>query len=121
MEKRKLIDARENKNYTQLYIAEKLGINESSYCRRERGLLKISLDEWEKLSQILDVSIEDIIESDEIQCFINKDNSTVNVNYQGTNTINSFPEYVVEIQQKYIQKLEEENRQLKERLKQYEK
>ena len=115
MEKVKLIETRKNKGYSQLYMAEKLSINESNYCRREKGQAKISSVEWEKLAQILDVSVEDIFETDENQFFICKDSATGN--YQGTNNIYSVPESLLETQQKYIKKLEEENQHLKELLK----
>jgi transcriptional regulator with XRE-family HTH domain len=115
MEKIKLIETRKNKGYSQLYMAEKLNVDESNYCRREKGQSKISSAEWEKLAQILGVSVEDIFEADENQFFICNDSATVH--YQGNNNIYSVPESLLETQQKYIKKLEEENQYLKELLK----
>ena len=115
MEKIKLIDARRHKGYSQMYMADKLCIDESNYCRREKGQSKISSDEWKKLAKILEVPIEDIFESDENQFFICNDNTSVH--YQGTNNIYSVPESLLETQKKYIQKLEEENQYLKDLLK----
>ena len=114
MEKVKLIEARKNKGYSQMYMADKLCVDESNYCRREKGHSKISFAEWEKLAQILNVSVEDIYETDENQLFICKDNASGN--YQGTNNIYSVPESLLETQQKYIKKLEEEIHYLKELL-----
>jgi len=119
MEKIKLIEKRKNKGFSQMYMAEKLCIDESNYCRREKGLSKISSVEWKKLSQILEVPIEDIFEADENQFFIYQDNAIGN--YQGTNNIYSVPESLLETQQKYIKKLEEEIQHLKELLKKSEK
>ena len=120
MKKLKLIEARENKGYSQEYMSNALGIAESSYCRRENGLTKIIDIEWEKISQILEVPVNEIRESDENHFFICNDNASVN--YQGSNnTIYSVPEFMLETQQKYIQKLEKENLYLQERLKKYEK
>ncbi|MDR2009481.1 MAG: helix-turn-helix domain-containing protein [Bacteroidales bacterium] len=119
MEKVKLIEARKKKGYSQMYMAEKLCIDESNYCRREKGASKINYSEWEKLSQILEVPVEDIYEADENQFFINKDNATGN--YQGYNNIYSIPESVLETQQKYIQKLEEEIQKLKEEIRSFKK
>lgn len=65
----------------------------------------------EKLSQILQVPIEDIYESEESNFFVFKDSSIGN--YLGTNHIYSIPEYFLENQRKYIQKLEEENERLR--------
>ncbi|MDR2836075.1 MAG: helix-turn-helix domain-containing protein [Bacteroidales bacterium] len=113
MEKIKLIEERKKKGLSQTNMAEKLCIDESNYCRREKGQLKIHSSEWEKLAQILGVSVEDIYESDDSQFFICKDNASGN--YQ-CNNIYSIPEFILETQKKYIQKLEEENLQLKELL-----
>ena len=117
MEKIKLIVARRKKGYSQLNMAEELGIDESNYSRREKGLTKINIEEWVKLSQILSVPIENIYEDDENFFSISNDNSSGNNSYYGNNNnIYSVPEFILETQQKYIQKLEEENNHLKERL-----
>ena len=100
MEKVKLIDTRRHKGYSQMYMADKLSIDESNYCSREKGQSKINSDEWKKLAKMLDVPIEDIFESDENQFFICNDNASGN--YQGTNNIYSVPEFLLETQKKYI-------------------
>ena len=114
MEKVKLIEARKAKGYSQSQMAEELCMDVSNYNRREKGQAKISHSEWEKLSDILDVSIEDIYENEESNIFVCKDNA--NGNYQGTNHIYSVPEYLLESQRKYIAKLEEEISYLKKLL-----
>ena len=106
MEKLKLTEKRKAKGLSQSTIADKLCMDVSNYCRRENGQVKITLNEWEKLAGILDVPIEDIYESEENQVFICRDNSTGN--YQGTNIIYSIPEYLLETQRKYIERLENE-------------
>lgn len=114
MEKIKLIERRKAKGFSQNIIAEKLCMDVSNYNRREKGQVKISLREWEKLSDILNVPIEEIYESEDNQVFICRDSSTVH--YQGTNNIYSVPEYLLESQQKYIEKLENEIKELREKL-----
>ena len=113
MEKTKLIERRKAKGFSQNMLAEKLCIDVSNYNRRERGFVKISLREWEKIADTLQVPIEDIYESDDNQVFICRDSSTVH--YQGTNRIYSVPEYLLESQRKYIEKLEAEIRELREK------
>ncbi len=98
-------------------MAEMLNIDESNYCRRERGQSKIIISEWEKLSKILDVPINEIFESEEQQFFVCKNNASGN--YQGNNTIYYAPEFLIETQQKYIAKLEEEILQLKKELEKF--
>jgi transcriptional regulator with XRE-family HTH domain len=111
MEKYKLIERRKAKGLSQNLVAEKLCMDVSNYNRRERGTVKISLREWEKLGEILQAPIEDIYESDDNQIFICRDSSTVH--YQGTNHIYSVPEYLLETQRKYIERLESEIHELR--------
>lgn len=111
MEKVKLVEARKAKGYSQNKIAEELCMDVSNYNRREKGQAKISNSEWEKLSKILEIPVEDIYESEESNFFVFKDNSIGN--YLGTNHIYSIPEYMLESQRKYISKLEEEIDNLK--------
>jgi transcriptional regulator with XRE-family HTH domain len=107
MEKIKLIECRKAKGLSQKIVAETLCMDVSNYNRRERGTVKITMREWEKLADILHISIEDIYESNENQSFIYRNGSTVH-HYQGTNNIDSMPEYLLETQRKYIEKLEKE-------------
>ncbi|WP_309608470.1 helix-turn-helix transcriptional regulator [Flavobacterium sp.] len=111
MEKTKLIQARIKRCFTQQQLAEALCVDVSNYNRREKGQIKISNTEWEKLSKILETPIEEIYEQEDSMVFICKDNATGN--YQGNNHIYSIPEYFLDNQKKYIQKLEEENQNLK--------
>ncbi|WP_445457476.1 helix-turn-helix domain-containing protein [Flavobacterium sp. HNIBRBA15423] len=112
MEKIKLIEARKQKGFSQQQIAEHLCIDVSNYNRREKGQAKISSNEWEKIASLLNVPIEEIYESEESNFFVFRDNSIGN--YLGTNHIYSIPEYLLESQRKYITKLEEEIKELKE-------
>jgi len=114
MVKNKLIAVRTEKGFSQKEMADRLYMDQSQYSRRENGNIRISEEEWEKLSQILDVPVEDIFESAENQVFICKDNATGN--YQGNQITYSIPEHILETQRKYIQKLEEEIVELKKRL-----
>lgn len=50
-----------SKNYTQEYMAEKLGIDIANYGRLERGSTKITLERFEKIAEILSVSLYEII------------------------------------------------------------
>lgn len=122
MEKIKLIEARKNKGYSQEYMASELCLAESSYCRKEKGQLKITLEEWKKFSELLGVSVEDIFEPDDNQvCIYNEHFSS---SYHGDNnnnnsTINfSVPEFMLNALQTLIKNLEEENKYLKDLLKQ---
>ena len=110
MEKKRLISARLIKGFTQQQIADNLNMDVSNYNRREKGLVKIINSEWEKLSKTLGLPIEEIYESEERVFLVFKDNPNENHFY-------AMPEYFLENQRKYIQKLEEENQELKKKKK----
>lgn len=109
MIKEKLIELRIAKGYSQKQIAEKLFMDVSTYSRREKGQIKISNQEWIKLSQILETPLETIFESEEGMTFIYNDNSSGN----SGNHFYSIPQFIMDNQRKYIEKLEEENQALK--------
>jgi len=111
MEKSKLIEARKTKGFLQNELAEKLCMDPSCYSRREKGEIKITKGQWEKLAEILGVPVDEIFEPDESQTFINND--YVQVNYQGTQYIYPIPESLLESQQKLICRMEAEIAELK--------
>jgi len=115
MKKVKLINRRKESKISQAMIAEKLCMDVSCYNRREKGQVRISLQEWKKLADILNVPLDEIYEAEDNQVFICKDNSTVH--YQGTNHIYSVLEHLLETQRKYIAILENEILELKQKTK----
>lgn len=46
--------------YSQQDVAEALGINKASYCRKERGEFRFSLEDVKKLKKIFELSAEDV-------------------------------------------------------------
>ncbi len=114
MEKQKLIETRKSRGYSQEQMAKHLHMDVSNYNRREKGQAKITSTEWEKLANLLNVSVEEIFESEETTFIICKDQS-VGIN-NGTNNVYTIPEFLLESQRKYIAKLEEENAVLMKKL-----
>ena len=113
--KQKLVETRRRKGYSQEYMSSVLEIGTSSYSRKENGQIKISSKEWQKLSEILEVPLEDIYESEESMILIYNDNSSGNGNSNGNIVTNyAIPQSILDSQKKYIEKLEEENRRLAE-------
>ena len=112
IKKNKLIDARNKRGYSQDYLAGALDINVSNYSRKETGKINISHNEWKILAEKLEIPMEDIYESDE-SIFIFNDNSTGNGNIVTNYTI---PQSIWETQKKYIERLEDENRNLKDEI-----
>lgn len=111
MVKTKLIETRKRKNISQEHMAAKLCMDVSNYSRREKGQVRISNDEWQKLATFLEVPLEDIYEAEESQIFIFNDNATGNGNILNNYNI---PMSLWESQKKYLEKLEQEIQLLKE-------
>lgn len=106
MEKTKLIKTRVSKGLTQNQVANHLCMDVSNYNRKEKGKLKILPHEWEKLSGLLGVSVDEIFEPEDNNHFVFKDSAVGN--YVGTNHFYTIPEYLLENQRKYIEKIENE-------------
>lgn len=109
--KNKLLKARLNKGLSQEEMADLIGMTQPNYCRREKGLKKISDVEWAKMAKELGVKKEDIYETD------NHATDSKNVKGNDSSKIHYFnvPDFVIE----HIEFLKEENRELKEKLKKY--
>lgn len=119
MIKQKLINKRREKGFSQEDIADKLALEQSQYSRRESGMIRISKKEWDTLTKILEVPLEAIYEPHDGVYVINKENSNVDLdNYKN---YRAHSELALETMKKYIQKLEEENLELKNKLKKHEK
>jgi len=81
----------------------------SNYSRRESGEVKMNIVEWEKLAKALNVPLSEIYEPDESQILICNDNASGNfITNNGTSNNYTVPETLLETQEKYIKKLEEE-------------
>ena len=116
MEKKKLIQARKNKGFTQKDMAEILCMGVSNYSRKEKGILKMRNEEWEKIAEFLGVPVEEIHEQEEAQVIICKDQAVgIGIN-NGTNDVYTIPEHVIESQRKYIKMLEAEIEMLRNKL-----
>ncbi len=66
---------REGKNYTQEYIAGKLSISQNTYSKLESGTIKLTTDRLNKIADILQVPVEELL-TGETQTF-NFNNSHV--------------------------------------------
>ena len=118
MIKNKLIKARKDKEYTQESIAKILHMTQSQYHRREKGEIKISDEEWERMAKVLNTSVEDIKEDDRanIHHVNNYDNNSGNYS-ASNNYFYNIPYFLFQNQQEYINLLKKEIHELKERIK----
>ena len=56
-----LRSVRKNSGYTQKQVADKLGVVESCYANWEQGRTEPNVEMLRKLSQVFDLSIDDLI------------------------------------------------------------
>lgn len=111
----KLRNLRKEKCMSQEKMAKILSTDISSYCRKENGKSKIHQDEWEKLAKALEVSVDDIKES-ESSGIIYNDNSILHDQLGSYIHNYNFPISVLENLQDYIKILKEQNEFLKREL-----
>jgi transcriptional regulator with XRE-family HTH domain len=114
MIKQKLLEKRKAKGKSQEDMAYEMKISQSQYSRRENGQVAITPEEWEEIAKILQTPLEEIFQQEESMVF-NCDNQSVGI-VNGTNNIYTVPEFLLDNQQKYILKLEEENKKLIEKI-----
>ncbi len=77
----KIKKIRELKNYTQEYMADRLGINQSGYSRIENDTSDITLSQIDKLSEIFNIKVDDLLNFDEKFVFNNSNFNTFFGNY----------------------------------------
>ncbi len=89
-------------------------MSQSQYHRREKGDVKISDEEWERIAKVLDTTVEDIKEDDSLMHQVNNyDNNSGN--YFGSNNyFYNIPDFVLDNQQDYINLLKERIQKLEE-------
>ena len=115
MVKEKLIKARKAK-YTQEHMAKILHMTQSQYQRREKGEIRISDEEWERMAKALDTTVEDIKEDDSTMHQINNYNNQAGSYSTSNNYFYNITDFVLENQQDYINLLKQEIQELKEEI-----
>lgn len=65
---------REIKNYTQAYMSERLNISQNTYSKIETGGIKLTVDRLKQISEILEISIEEILSNDTQSFVFNNSN-----------------------------------------------
>ena len=108
MEKQKLKQIRKQKGFSQQEMANFIATDISNYCRKEKGAVGITKQEWKKLAAALNVPEEDIYQENESVL-----NNTFFDNSSLTNQSVGVPAIVLEQLFDYISLLKEENSRLK--------
>jgi len=87
-------DIREQKNLKQIEVANYIGVDKSAYSKIEKGTRSLAVEELQKMAQLFDMSIDQII------------------NYDGSIPKEVILEDKTELEQiRLIQQLEEEDKQ----------
>lgn len=119
MIKQKLFLKRQELGYSQEYLAEGLNLSQSQYSRREKGIKRISDEEWEKLAELLKVPVEEIKETDnDKNIVVNTDGSSTSNVLTGNNSNNNFynaDKETIAFLLQHIKKLEQEIEELKKK------
>lgn len=109
--KNKIKNIRELRNYTQQYMADQLGITQAGYSKIEKGKTIISYAKLVEISEIFEVSIEDIINFDSKKCIKSlnrvKDNNTVKFN-NNCKVLKGLYEDKIKLLEKLLNKTEDE-------------
>lgn len=100
-----LYNTRKTKGVSQEEMAELVGMEQTTYSRKERGQSTITDSEWERFAKALEVPVEDIKEKQEL---IKNENCNFYDNAIGIQYVN-LPHEMYDVLLKYIQKLENEN------------
>lgn len=97
---------RKQLGFSQAQMGKTLGTDASNYSRKERGEVKIYPDEWEKLARALGVSLGDLRGHEAKPSVQSGNHPSDHMGYA------NIPTFILETQKKYIEKLEQENRDL---------
>lgn len=76
----KIKKVRELRNFTQDYVASKLGITQEAYSKIESNKTNVSIQKLEQISQVLEVNIYDLMSFDEKTIFYNSAEKQTNTN-----------------------------------------
>jgi hypothetical protein len=109
----KIRNIRELKNYTQEHLAGKLEISQNAYSKMESGGSKISTERLQRIAEILETPIENILSEDQkVLNFNNYDNAVgyiehlQNDNKEHTKMLHEQIRYLQSENQKLLQMVE---------------
>lgn len=93
----KIKEFRIEKNITQKVIASHLGLSENAYSRIENGITQLTINNLFKLTEVLDVSIEKILEIGSKNSATNNKTFIIGQFNEGTLNISLTPQQLSDI------------------------
>jgi transcriptional regulator with XRE-family HTH domain len=85
----KIKKVRELRNLTQDYIASKIGVTQESYSKIESSRNNVSIQKLEKIAEILEVGLSDLLNFDETRVLLKFENTHNNAQVGYFNEIES--------------------------------
>ncbi|GAA3749807.1 MULTISPECIES: helix-turn-helix transcriptional regulator [Flavobacterium] len=119
--KNKIRNIRELKNYTQEYMAERLGVTQAGYSKIEKGKTSLSYEKLVEIGRILDVSVEDIISFEYDKYFSNygkitgNNNGSILINADNTSVLKELYEDKIQLLEKLLNRTEIELERYKDK------
>ena len=101
---------RKQRNISQIEMAHKLAMDQTTYSRKERGMTKFRKEEWLKIAVILEVAVEDLCDDGTFYHVNSNHHEEDKSNSEEYITVNKF---LFDSIVHYVKKLEEENEILK--------
>ncbi len=105
---------REQRNYTQQYMSDRLNISQNTYSKIETGGIKLTVERLNQIAEVLEVPVEQILSSDN-QVF-NFNNSHVEKFYGYIETLHEdnkeLTQKTIEILNSQLEYLKKENEKL---------
>lgn len=95
---------RQQKDYSQEYMARQLGLTQTSYSKIEKNASEASLDRLRKITEILEVKLEYLL-STSASNFYMHDNHNANAPNHGNIIINNYPVELLEKIESSLEKL----------------
>ena len=100
---------REERNYSQQYLAQELGISQKAYSKIENSQTNITLSHLDRISQVLETSVNQLLGTDGSSVYNNYNTH----NGEGIVIRKETPEKSIELYERIIKTQSEENTYLK--------
>lgn len=103
---------REDKKYSQEYIASKLGMSQNAYSRIEQGLAKIYIDRLIQIAEVLETTVTDLIDTSPKQTVNITNNQTVNGNVTNNTSVEEMKAFYEKLIQEKENSIKSKNEQI---------
>lgn len=104
---------REEKNYSQMYLAGKLGVTQKAYSKIENNQTKLSVDNLLRIAEVLETSVNKILDTDGNAVY----NNYSTHHGEGIVIYKTESDKIVDLYEKLLKSKDEEINYLKEMLK----